>query len=33
MTRDPKVEKPEFAMLERRWERYFGREDYSRQPE
>jgi GT2 family glycosyltransferase len=33
LTRNPKVAKPEFAMLERRWGRYFGREDYSRQPE
>ena len=33
LTRDPTVKESEFVMLEKRWKRYFGREDYSRQPE
>ena len=32
LTRDPTVASHEMAMLEKRWKRYFGREDYSRQP-
>jgi len=32
LTRDPAVKPHEMAMLEKRWKRYFGREDYSRQP-
>jgi sugar phosphate isomerase/epimerase len=32
LTRDPTVTPHEMAMLEKRWKRYFGREDYSRQP-
>ena len=32
LTRDPTVAPHEMAMLEKRWKRYFGREDYSRQP-
>ena len=32
LTRDPTVAPQEMAMLEKRWKRYFGREDYSRQP-
>jgi len=32
LTRDPAVKPHELAMLEKRWKRYFGREDYSRQP-
>ena len=30
LTRDPAVQPHEMAMLERRWKRYFGREEYSR---
>lgn len=30
LTRDPTVQPHEMAMLERRWKRYFGREEYSR---
>ena len=32
LTRDPTVAPHEMAMLEKRWKRYFGKEDYSRQP-
>jgi len=32
LTRDPTVAPHEMMMLEKRWKRYFGREDYSRQP-
>ena len=32
LTRDPAVKPHEMAMLEKRWKRYFGREDYTRQP-
>jgi len=32
LTRDPAVKPHEMAMLEKRWKRYFGRKDYSRQP-
>ncbi len=32
LTRDPTVAPHEMVMLEKRWKRYFGREDYSRQP-
>jgi hypothetical protein len=31
LTRDPTVQPHEMQMLERRWKRMFGKEDYTRQ--